>query len=229
MEPMELAEADQERTRVPAFWIILGIVAGAVLLYALWRLLNYYIAPGDDPTQRKDLVQAFAVIVGGLAAFGTLLIGWRNLRHQQRALLVNQRNTQEVENTRAQSSALQSYFEQMGDLLLDKDLRGSREDSEVRILAQAQTHTVLPTLNSERKGSVLIFLYKSNLLNASKPIVNLGGAALNGANLQGAYLQEGAYLQGAYLQEANLYRAKVTKERLDTARSLKGATMPDGS
>jgi len=227
MEPLE--RENRRLTGKEAIFGIAIVVVVAILLYVSWRILNYYIAPGDDPTQRKDFVQAFAVIVGGLAAFGTLLIGWRNLRHQQRALLVNQRNTQEVENTRAQSSALQSYFEQMGDLLLDKDLRGSREDSEVRILAQAQTHTVLPTLNSERKGSVLIFLYKSNLLNASKPIVNLGGAALNGANLQGAYLQEGAYLQGAYLQEANLYRAKVTKERLDTARSLKGATMPDGS
>src|SRR5918993_775470 len=92
MERMELPEADQKRSRATALWIILGVVAGAVLLYVLWRLLNYYIAPTNAPTQRKDVVQAFAVIVGGLAAFGTLLVGWRNLRHNQNTLQVQQRN-----------------------------------------------------------------------------------------------------------------------------------------
>src|SRR5215208_6923270 len=102
MEPMELAEADQERTRVPAFWIILGIVAGAVLLYALWRLLNYYIAPGDDPTQRKDLVQAFAVIAGGLIAFGTLLVGFMNLRYNLKNLQSQWQQTQATIDTQIQ-------------------------------------------------------------------------------------------------------------------------------
>jgi hypothetical protein len=119
------------------------VVVVAILLYVLWRVLNSYIAPGEDPTQRKDLVQAFAVIVGGLVAFGTLLIGWRNLRHNQRTLLVSQQNTretlsntQEVENRRAQSAALQAYIEQMGDLLLDKELLTSPEDSEgLRLLS----------------------------------------------------------------------------------------------
>jgi hypothetical protein len=119
------------------------VVVVAILLYVLWRVLNSYIAPGEDPTQRKDLVQAFAVIVGGLVAFGTLLIGWRNLRHNQRTLLVSQQNTretlsntQEVENRRAQGAALQAYFEEMGDLLLDKELLTSPEDSEgLRLLS----------------------------------------------------------------------------------------------
>jgi hypothetical protein len=123
-KPQELTERN---SGVPTGWIILSIVAGAVLLYVLWRLLNYYIASGDDPTQRRDLVQAFAVLAGGLVAAGTLVIGWLNLRNNQRTLLINQRNTQEtlrnaqeVENRRAQGSGLQAYFEQMGDLLLDK-------------------------------------------------------------------------------------------------------------
>ena len=39
---------------------------------------------------------------------------------------------------------------------------------------------------------------------------------------------EGANLQGAYLGKADLEGAKVTKEQLDKAESLKGATMPNG-
>jgi hypothetical protein len=38
-----------------------------------------------------------------------------------------------------------------------------------------------------------------------------------------------ADLQGADLQEANLQGAKVTEEQLADMRSLRGATMPDGS
>ena len=164
------------------------------------------------------------MIVGGFVAFGTLLIGWRNLRHNQRTLLVSQQNTQktlttaqEVENRRAQNDALQSYFEQIGKLLLDKDLRNSLEGSEVRILAQAQTHTVLPTLNAERKRSVLIFLYKSNLLDAYKPSVGLIGADLSTANLRDTHLPR-INLRGADLRGANRQGAY-----------LQGATMPDGS
>jgi uncharacterized protein YjbI with pentapeptide repeats len=254
MEPLEPESKRRLTVKEVISGISIGVVA-AILLYVLWRILNSYIDPGDDPTLRKDVVQAFAVIVGGLVAFGTLLIGWRNLRHNQRTLLVSQQNTretlrnaQEVENRRAQDAALQSYFEQMGDLLLDKELLTSHEDSEVRILAQAQTHTVLPTLNSERKRSVLIFLYRTNLLNASEPIItleranlqgadlyaanfyaaNLQGADLRGAvlqwaNLQGADLQV-ANLQGANLQEAILYEANLYAADLQGA-DLRGANL----
>jgi hypothetical protein len=226
---------DTYRRRLTIKEIISGIaivIVIIILLYLLWRILNAYIDPANsNPTQKKDLVQAFALIVGGLVAFGTLLIGWRNLRHNQRTLLISQQNTQdtlttaqEVENRRAQNDALQSYFEQIGKLLLEKDLRNSPEASEVRILAQAQTHTVLPTLNAERKRSVLIFLYKSNLLDADKPSVGLIGADLSTANLRythlpRANLQEanlqradlrGVDLQGANLLGANLYKADLT-------------------
>ena len=47
---------------------------------------------------------------------------------------------------------------------------------------------------------------------------NLSGADLSGVNLS-----------GADFREANLYGAKVTEEQLKLARSLKGATMPDGT
>src|SRR5215212_6608877 len=191
-KPQELTARN---SGVPTGWIILSIVAGAVLLYVLWRLLNYYIAPGDDPTQRRDLVQAFAVLAGGLVAAGTLVIGWLNLRNTQRTLLINQRNTQEtlrnaqeVENRRAQGSSLQAYFEQMGDLLLDKNLRDTPPDGEVRILAQAQTHTVLPTLNGDHKRSIIVFLHTSMLVQGSDPMVSLVGADLREVDLSNAHL-----------------------------------------
>ena len=216
------------------------VIVAIILLYLLWQILNTYIDPADkNPTQKKDFVQAFAVIVAGFVAFGTLLIGWHNLRHNQRTLLVSQQNTErtldhtrEIEDRRAQADTLQSYLEQIGKLILDNNLRTSPEGSEVRILAQAQTHTVLPTLAEERKRSVLIFLYKSNLLAVHEPSVGLREANFRGASLtvdlRAVNLQDVDFRE-ADLSGANLLGAKVTDAQLEDTRSLQGATMPDGS
>jgi uncharacterized protein YjbI with pentapeptide repeats len=73
----------------------------------------------------------------------------------------------------------------------------------------------------------------ANLQGAKLTEANLQGARLEGANLQGARLFRAnlkkAVLWGANLENANLFEAEVTQEQLNTAKSLKGATMPDGS
>lgn len=57
---------------------------------------------------------------------------------------------------------------------------------------------------------------------------NLTDANLSGANLESANLG-GVNLAGANLSGANLQGATVTRDQLAKAKSLKGATMPDGS
>lgn len=106
---------------------------------------------------------------------------------------------------------------------------------------------------------MLQFLYESSLIDKGKCIVNLRGATLHGAalgwlHLSGADLSNanlwradlggpklseailitanlhGAILYGAKLSGAILKDATgITTEQLDKAKSLKGATMPDGS
>jgi hypothetical protein len=79
-------------------------------------------------------------------------------RQQERGL--------EIENQRAQDEALQTYLDQIGQLLLDRErpLRQSEEGDEVRTLAR--TLTVLSTLESDlRKRSVVEFLYEADLIN----------------------------------------------------------------
>jgi uncharacterized protein YjbI with pentapeptide repeats len=85
----------------------------------------------------------------------------------------------------------------------------------------------------------------ADLSNATLIAANLGGATMNGANLSGAILRS-ADLREAYLIEtdlseadlseadlsgANLLNARgVTEEQLEEqAKTLEGATMPDGS
>src|SRR5215212_7868863 len=87
---------------------------------------------------------------------------------------------------RAQDEALQAYLDQMGNLLLEKDLRESKEDSEVRTLARARTLTVLGRLDPSRKSAVIAFLVEAELMqrvDGSGPIITLGGANLSGAVL----------------------------------------------
>src|SRR5215212_8110326 len=60
----------------------------------------------------------------------------------------------ELAEQRAQDEALQAYLNQMSNLLLENDLRESKEDSEVRTLARARTVTVLGRLDPRRKTAL---------------------------------------------------------------------------
>jgi uncharacterized protein YjbI with pentapeptide repeats len=73
----------------------------------------------------------------------------------------------------------------------------------------------------------------ANLSYANLSYANLSGDDLSGVdlrfiNLSGANLSH-TNLSGANLSGANLSHAKVTNEQLAQAKSLKGATMPNGS
>jgi uncharacterized protein YjbI with pentapeptide repeats len=65
---------------------------------------------------------------------------------------------------------------------------------------------------------IITRFYDANLTNA-----NLSGARIYGADLRYANLR------GADLTGADLTGALITEKQLDQAKSLKGATMPDGS
>jgi Pentapeptide repeats (8 copies) len=193
----------------------------------------------------------------------------------------------QIEDQRAQDAALQAYLDQMSTLLMERDLRASKEGSEVRILARARTLTVLERLDTSRKAEVMQFLLEASLLQTDTrnaplanlpegplPIIKLGdpyartgenGVDLSGVDLSGANLSQAnldnanlsnsdlsgtnlrsARLKDAALHQTNLRGANLTDADLRNAylgdaigvtvgqlereaRSLKGATMPDGS
>jgi uncharacterized protein YjbI with pentapeptide repeats len=127
---------------------------------------------------------------------------------------------------RAQDTALQAYLDQMSSLLLDKDrpLRQSKEGAQVRTLARARTLTLLPRLDGDRKGSVMQFLYESDLLFGT---VDLGGADLRGAYVRGADLRD-AYVTDADLRDANLSNADLSGANLNDT-NLRGANLRDAN
>jgi hypothetical protein len=157
---------------------------------------------------------------------------------QRQQEIENQRAAAERELAveRAQDEALQAYLAQMSTLMLEKDLRNSEEDSEVRTLARARTLTVLRRVDTSRKDEIMDFLVEADLVSkvgGSAPVIKLAGADLSLANLDDADLRfanlHGAKLKGADLIGANLQDAEGwTEDQLSEAETLKGATMHNG-
>ena len=126
------------------------------------------------------------------------------------------KNEQRIASDNQQEAALQGYINEMSELLLERDLRKSDVDAEVRIIARVRTLTVLPRLDKARKRNVLKFLHESNLINKGKSIVDLDGADLSEADLNGVSLR-GAYLSGVNLSKANLFEAYLSEVELGGA------------
>jgi hypothetical protein len=175
--------------------VVLGIILLIVLSIWFWGVLVAYISP-KSTTDRKDVVQVFALILAGLVGAIGGIVGILNLQTSRR----NLQQQRDLEEQRAQEDALQSYFEQMGKLLTDHNLIGTdRED--IRQLARAQTLTVAARLGGSRRGAMVRFLYGAGLIDKDEPIVDVSGADLRGADLGFAALK-GANLNGADLSGA---------------------------
>jgi uncharacterized protein YjbI with pentapeptide repeats len=162
-------------------------------------------------------------------------------RAQEAQKIENQRAEAErsLANQRAQDEALQAYLDQMNTLMLEKDLRNSEEDSEVRTLARARTLTVLRRVDASRKGEIIRFLIEADLahrVRESAPVIELGRADLSGAALGDLYFEAnltGAHLNGANLQDANLSGAildgaDLLAAKLGDARLI-GASLHDAN
>jgi uncharacterized protein YjbI with pentapeptide repeats len=137
-------------------------------------------------------------------------------RAQQAQKIENQRAEAErkLAEQRAQDEALQAYLDQMSALLLEKGLRASDEDSEVRTLARARTLTVLERLDPSRKTEVMQFLVEAELVQGVEeraPIIDLRRAALSDTTLNDADLS------GATLSEADLRHASLDSATLSGA------------
>jgi hypothetical protein len=173
-----------------------------------------------------QLLSALAIPVV-LAVAGFWFTAWQEERQQaieaQRAKV-----ERDIEDQRAQDTALQAYLDQMTELILERNLRDSKEESEVRTLARARTLTVLGRLDPDRKRSVVQFLYESDLIRKGNPIVDLENADLSEADLRLDNLSHAdlshADLTGATLSDANLKEADLSGATLLEA-DLRGAEL----
>jgi uncharacterized protein YjbI with pentapeptide repeats len=167
----------------------------------------------------------------------TVAFTWQQDARQQRIEDQRAEAERKLAEQRAQDEALQAYLDQMSTLLLEKDLRDSEPDSEVRTLARARTLTVLERLDPSRKTQVMRFLLEADLVQSADetvPIIALAGAdlreaRLRAANLRAADLREAdldsAILSGASLREADLNWADLSNAYLSPDVDLREADL----
>jgi hypothetical protein len=184
------------------------------------------------------------LIVPVVLSLITVVFAWQQDIRQDQIENKRAKAERELAKQRAQDETLQAYLDEMSTLILEKDLRKSEENSEVRTLARARTLSVLRRVDTGRKNEIMQFLLEANLVGSvgetgPPPVINLSRADLGNANLRGANLSRAslynadlsdANLSGANLSDADLNFAKhITNEKLEQqAASLKGATMPIG-
>ena len=167
-------------------------------------------------------VKGNAALAGVLAALLAAVIGLGGVLYQQRVAF-------HIADQQRQETEVQTYFDDMGDLLLDTNqpLREAEPGEDVSVVAQAKTLSVLETLDSERKKSIVQFLYNAQLLRKDSSVVILRDADLREVNLSGTDLSE-ANLSGADLRDASLRDADLLRTDLSEA-NLRGADLRDGS
>jgi hypothetical protein len=196
---------DWRPTPRQGLWAIRGaIVLGALIAtgYAygitLWEWAKLLIVPA-------------AIAGAGL---------WFNQQQREREVqIADQRaNTdREIADQRRQDDTLQAYLDQIGELLLDKALRESKEVDEVRSLALVRTLTVLPRLDGERKGIVLQFLHRSGLITKGSVILDLNGADFSGITLRTHLSLNSVSLRSTNLSDCRLAGASITNSDLNNA------------
>ena len=128
----------------------------------------------------------------------------------------------EIALDRQREEAMRSYFDKIGQLLMEKDLLKGTKEAAIRDYAQILTITALRSLDVDRKNMVLQFLRDANLAgfilaSASLAHCDLKYTNMFNINLKLANLSE-ANLSGAYLYKANLYGAKLVKANLSEAK-----------
>ena len=121
----------------------------------------------------------------------------------------------------------------MAELLLEKGLRNSQPEAEVRKVARTRTVSTLIQLDGKRARTIFVFLGEAQLTEGTDPILSFENADLrnakwswgdlSGFNLRGADLR-GADLSRADLRGADLSRADLSGAKLSGAH-LSGAEL----
>jgi uncharacterized protein YjbI with pentapeptide repeats len=214
-----------------ASWLVvitLLALAGGLVIYSY---TDWPGAPYLGIADKKFWDYLELLIVPAALAFGVYWLNRTQDIRQQEADELQQNRTLETVTQQAQDAALQAYLDQMSQLMLREGLVSAKPGGEhvgenTLALARARTLTVLPTLDANRKRSVLQFLHEAGLIDKDVPIVGLTGADLRGIDLHGADLRDadlrdayvgGADLRGADLSWANLRGADLTLAILSEA------------
>ncbi|GCE31378.1 hypothetical protein KDA_68620 [Dictyobacter alpinus] len=191
-----------------------------------WAGLGAYNPPlhGSDVQRGKTLWDWLQLlIVPVVLALGGV---WLNQLQQSRERQAAQQQAtleRELTTDNQQETLLQVYIDKMAELLIEKNLRVSQPEDEVRNIARVRTLMVLSRLDNVRKGSVIRFLHEAGLIEGVKPIIRLQGADLSHIDLREADLHQ-ANFRLANLKQALLSRADL-RGAIMSRTDLQGANL----
>jgi hypothetical protein len=228
---------------------VFGIIVVCILIIALLAVIvMVYVfnvnVPGLRGKTLWDWLQL--LIIPLVLAVIALVFQLANSRTERQIAKQRYEQDQQIALDKQREDLLQAYLDRMSELLLKESLRTSPSE-EVRNVARVRTIAVLNQLDARRVYYVFAFLSEAGLTSTTSNdnVVSLIGADFHNVNWSQAHLFR-ANLSKAFLVYANLSKAQffqadlsgadlkgaknITIEELEKqAKSLKGATMPDGS
>ncbi len=193
-----------------------GLLGIAVLVALIGGYFFHWNWTGYPNKTLWDWLQL--LIIPMVLAVGGYLFTYMTSKNEQKTTQSRDQTERDIALDNQREVALKEYIDKISELLLEKKLRKSEEDDEVRKIARIRTLTVVSHLDKERKRRAIQFLYESGLIDKDKRIIDLRRANLNEANLVRADLSgadlSGASLAGAVLMKANLNGANLCKTDL---------------
>ena len=237
-------ETEQQRRN----WVVAGIILFMFVLLAIYLTWDAQFPPqlGFNDKTVWDVLYLLVVplALAGVAAYLNKVqkdsedrtaksrqAEEENLAKHRRAeahTLAEQRRKDNEVLGRARDNqiALQSFLDRITELLIDPNGEAIVRGMPKITLIRARTLAILPSLDGERRGLLLRFLYEAELIYRDRHILEPTGADFREADLFRATLPEiylrGATLEGAKLIETVLTRADLQSVMLRAAR-LDGA------
>ena len=206
--------------------------------------LNRHLKNGRKPILKgtgftEKALWDWLMLIGVLASPNAVAFATFMVSHQQTlsSLAASERQHQtdlQIAAEQQRESTLRACLDGMKDLLLNKGLRTSKPEEEVRVVARVEVLAALRQLDGARKGLLMRFLSEAGLITsidinndviidlssadlsgADLTRVDLNGAHLNSADLIGAHLfgahQNGTHLNSADLSNADLMNTDLTR------------------
>lgn len=130
---------------------------------------------------------------------------------------VHQFNQQQIDNEvtmldQQRQDTLNTYLDDMSQLVLQYDLPESKPNAPVRAIAVARTLTAVRNLDGDRKGTLIRYLWEAGLIARPQPIVDIANA-----NLDGAVFSNNADLTGVALFQLGLDNAQFVHSQMAKA------------
>jgi uncharacterized protein YjbI with pentapeptide repeats len=206
-----------------AVLVLLALFAVGVGRYGWgWTGFLSYPTPKSDTEAIQpgktlwDLIELLIIPV--VLVVGGFLLNRAQRQNELDIARAERKTKRQIAKDREAERALQSYLETMTELLFERNLHNSEEAHSV---VRPRTLTVLRSLDGERKGNILRFLYETKLIGKDNTVIELRGANLGRVNLEEANLGNANLsetdLRGANLREAKLWGANLTEAKLEEA------------